>query len=81
MPRIPLVGPFEPGDQLLFYTDGVSEARNRAGEFFSLADCASVHARSDPATLVDRVGDEVIRHVGHAPDDDVALLLAYRDAA
>jgi serine phosphatase RsbU (regulator of sigma subunit) len=81
VPRIPLVSPFEPGDQLLFYTDGVSEARNRAGEFFSLADCASVHARSDPATLVDRVGDEVIRHVGHAPDDDVALLLAYRDAA
>ncbi|MGH3393240.1 MAG: hypothetical protein ACRDPO_00980 [Streptosporangiaceae bacterium] len=37
-----------------------------------MPDCAAVRAPSDPATLVARVGDEVIRHVGHAPDDDVA---------
>jgi hypothetical protein len=29
----------------------------------------------------DRLSDEMIRHVGHAPHDDVALLLIYRDAA
>lgn len=80
-PRIPVTIPFAPGDQVLFYTDGVAEARNRAGTFFPLADCAAVRAPRDPATLVARLGDEVIRHVGHAPDDDVALLLIYRDPA
>ena len=29
--------PFGPGDQMLFYTDGVSEARDKAGTFFPLA--------------------------------------------
>ena len=32
-------------------------------------------------TLVDRLGRELTRYVGHAPDDDVALLLVYRDVA
>jgi serine phosphatase RsbU (regulator of sigma subunit) len=78
VPRIPLVVPFGPGDGVLFYTDGVTEARNRAGDFFPLAGCASVTIPGDPATLVGRVADEVVRHVGRAPDDDLALLLAYR---
>ena len=79
-PRLPVSIPFEPGTEILFYTDGASEARNKAGEFFPLARCASVRSAS-PATRVDRLGDEIARHVGHAPDDDVALLLAYRDTA
>jgi len=81
LPRIPVMMSFQPGDQLLFYTDGATEARNKAGEFFPLADSSSVRSLPDPATLVDRLSDEVTRHVGHAPNDDVALLLAYRDAA
>jgi serine phosphatase RsbU (regulator of sigma subunit) len=81
-PRVPLTIPFGPGDQVLFYTDGASEARNKAGEFFPLAECDSLSgaavpaALADPRRLVDRLSDEVVRHVGHAPDDDVALLLA-----
>jgi serine phosphatase RsbU (regulator of sigma subunit) len=78
-PRIPVTIPLVPGDQVLFYTDGAAEARNRAGTFFPLVGCAAVRAPRDPATLVDRVSDEVIRHVGRAPDDDIALLLLYRD--
>jgi len=78
VPRIQHAISFAPGDALLFYTDGASEARNKAGEFFPLASCASVRAPGDPATLVDRLSDELARHVGHAPDDDVALLLVYR---
>ena len=78
VPRISLITTLEPGEGVLFYTDGASEARNKAGDFFPLTGCASVRSLDDPATLVDRLGDEVIRHVGHAPDDDVALLLAYR---
>ena len=81
VPRIPVTIAFEPGDALLFYTDGASEARNKAGVFFPLADCAALCASPDPATLADRLGDEVARHVGHAPDDDVALLVIYRDGA
>jgi serine phosphatase RsbU (regulator of sigma subunit) len=80
-PRVPVTIPFLPGDGVLFYTDGASEARNKAGEFFPLADCGAVTAPRDPGTLVDRLSEEVVRHVGHAPDDDIALLLAYRDAA
>jgi serine phosphatase RsbU (regulator of sigma subunit) len=79
VPRAPLIIPFAPGDGVLFYTDGVTEARNRAGEFFPLADSASLAGPDDPAALVSRLADEVIRYVGHAPDDDLALLLAYRD--
>ncbi len=52
-----------------------------AGVFFPLADSAAVRAAPDPATLPGRLGDEVIRHVGHAPDDDMALLVIYRDGA
>ena len=79
-PRIPVTIPFPPGTGILFYTDGASETRNKAGEFFPLAECDAVHDPSEPATLVDRLADEVIEYAGHAPDDDVALLLAYRDA-
>jgi serine phosphatase RsbU (regulator of sigma subunit) len=79
VPRIPVTIAFEPGDALLFYTDGTAEARNKAGAFFPLADCAAVRAPPDPATLPGRLSDEVIRYAGHAPDDDVALLVIYRD--
>jgi serine phosphatase RsbU (regulator of sigma subunit) len=74
-PRVPVTIPFGPGDQILFYTDGASEARNKAGEFFSLTECDAIHGPHDPDTLVDQLSDEVVRYVGHAPDDDVALLL------
>jgi hypothetical protein len=28
----------------------------------------------EPTALVDRLSKEIVRHVGHAPDDDIALL-------
>jgi serine phosphatase RsbU (regulator of sigma subunit) len=62
----------------LFYTDGISEERNRSGEFFPLAQQAAALAAGDPEALVRRLSAAVTQHVGHAPDDDVALLLAYR---
>ena len=77
--RTPFTIAFEPGDEVLFYTDGVSEARNKAGAFFPLASCASAAAGHDPGALVDRLSDEIIRYVGHAPEDDMALLLVYKD--
>jgi serine phosphatase RsbU (regulator of sigma subunit) len=80
-PRIPVTIPFEPGQEVLFYTDGASEARNPAGEFFPLATCPSVAAAGDPATLVGQLTDEIIQHVGHQPDDDIALLLVRRETS
>lgn len=80
-PRQTVTVPLSPGGRLLFYTDGIAEARNKAGEFFPLATCASLRAQVPPEALLDRLCREMTRHVGHAPDDDVALLLVYRDAA
>jgi serine phosphatase RsbU (regulator of sigma subunit) len=80
-PRISETIPFAPGDSVLFYTDGVSEARDKAGEFFPLTQCTAIKDSGDPASLVDRLSQEVIRHVGHEPDDDIALLAVRRVAA
>jgi len=72
--------PLRPGEPVLFYTDGLSEARNRAGEFFPLTEAASVQVPADPATLLGRLSAEVSRYVGHQPHDDMALLLVERTA-
>lgn len=80
-PRIPVTIPFEPGQEVLFYTDGASEARNKAGAFFPLARCPSISVPGDPATLVSRLSDEITKHIGHQPDDDVALLLVRRETS
>ena len=79
-PRSTVTIAFKPGDKVLFYTDGITEARNRAGEFFPLAESAALRAPQRPDTLVDRLCNEMNKHVGHTPDDDVALLLVSRDA-
>ena len=70
-----------PGDQILFYTDGVSEARGRSGEFFPLAQSRAVREAGDPDQILDALSAEVLRHVGHALDDDAAMLLIRREPA
>jgi serine phosphatase RsbU (regulator of sigma subunit) len=72
--------PLRPGEPVLFYTDGLSEARNRAGEFFPLTESAAVQVPAEPATLLGRLSAEVSRYAGHRPDDDMALLLVERTA-
>jgi serine phosphatase RsbU (regulator of sigma subunit) len=78
-PRIPVTIPLNGYEAVLFYTDGATDARNAAGTFFPLATCTSVLSGGRYETLVDRLSRELTRYVGHAPDDDIALLLAYRD--
>ena len=73
--------PFGPGDQLLFYTDGVSEARNTAGDFYPLSEHQALTAGQEPDTVLDRLQQDVLRHVGHALDDDAAMLLLRREPA
>jgi serine phosphatase RsbU (regulator of sigma subunit) len=77
-PRIVVTIPLAPGEDILFYTDGITEARNKAGDFFLLADSPALRGPPDPDTLIDRLSNEVTRYVGHAPDDDAALLLIAR---
>lgn len=74
------VGRFEarPGDLLLLYTDGVSEARNADGVFYPLAQrLPGLHA-GQPADLLDGVLADVDDWVGPAGLADDAALLAIR---
>jgi serine phosphatase RsbU (regulator of sigma subunit) len=79
-PRVVVTIPLAPGEDILFYTDGITEARNKTGDFFLLADSPALRGPPDPDTLIDRLGHEVTRHVGHPLNDDAALLLIARPA-
>ena len=71
--------PLQPGDALLLYTDGVTEARDARREFYPLEErVAEVAARAGGADgdLLDRLRDDLVRYVGAPLDDDAALLLA-----
>jgi hypothetical protein len=65
---------FGPDDQILFYTDGISEARDRSGAFYQLGGCGTLLNGLDPDAALDRLREDVIRHVGHELRDDAAML-------
>jgi len=59
--------PFKPGDLLLFYSDGVTEARNAAGELFGverLAECVRVNRNLEPEALVEAIRNSVFAFSG-----------------
>lgn len=71
--------PLQPGDALLLYTDGVTEARDARREFYPLEErVAEVAARAGgtDGDLLDRLRDDLVRYVGAPLDDDAALVLA-----
>lgn len=75
-----------PGDGLLVYTDGVTEAVNPAGEPYSLARLQGLLERLDcgaPAEMVETLADDVKAFRGDAPrHDDVTLMcLRFNGAA
>ena len=70
--------PFERGDTLLLYTDGVTEARDDTGEFYPLADRAAHWTRSSPEALVNHIRRDLLAHVGHRLDDDAAVIAIRR---
>ncbi|WP_053785109.1 PP2C family protein-serine/threonine phosphatase [Streptomyces sp. XY332] len=63
-----------PGDRLLVHTDGVTEARDAAGDFYPLAARIPVLAK-DPAGLVEAVWQDLVAFTDGGPRDDVALLV------
>ncbi|MFG2436675.1 PP2C family protein-serine/threonine phosphatase [Streptomyces sp. NPDC048508] len=71
---------FEAGDLLLLYTDGVIEARSPSGAFYPLAERLASFPASGPDTLLRRIHDDLVRHIGDEPADDAALLVIERTA-
>ncbi|MFF4545246.1 PP2C family protein-serine/threonine phosphatase [Streptomyces sp. NPDC001406] len=66
---------FSDGDQLLLYTDGVTEARDHGREFYPLADGLARHVCHEPARTLTALHDDLLAHVGGRLHDDAALLL------
>jgi sigma-B regulation protein RsbU (phosphoserine phosphatase) len=66
-----------PGDRLVLFTDGVTEAFNPAEELYGaqrLADEVHVHGGGTPAALVERICQSVTNFAGTAPQsDDITL--------
>ena len=76
----------EPGDALVLFTDGVSEAENLEGGILGTGDIgarlAALHGR-DADSMATAVDEAVIAHVGGDADalgDDVTLVVVSRDA-
>ncbi len=75
--------PFKPNDQLLLYTDGVSEARDGDRAFYPLderlallgAQVRRARASANGAALLDLLRADLLRHAGAPLEDDAALLL------
>jgi hypothetical protein len=64
-----------PGDRLVFCTDGMLEARDRAGRFFRLDDCLDTLRHPDLQAAADGLLEQLLAHTGRKLEDDVALLL------
>jgi serine phosphatase RsbU (regulator of sigma subunit) len=69
---------FNPGDTLLLYTDGTTEARDGAGRFFDLAAFLTGRPATSPADLTAQILAGLAAHAGARLDDDVALLVVRR---
>ncbi len=63
------------GDRLIFYTDGLLEARDRAGRYFRLDNCIDTLGRPDLDAAADEMLGRLAAHTGRKLDEDVAMLL------
>ncbi|WP_236062322.1 PP2C family protein-serine/threonine phosphatase [Actinacidiphila acididurans] len=79
---VPFAVDFRPGDQMLLYTDGVTEARDPAGAFYPLGLRAYLLREPDPQQALEILREDLIRHSqGPLHDDAAMLLLRYREPA
>ena len=69
------------GDRLVFYTDGLLEARDRAGRYFRLEDCLDTLGHPDLQAAADELLGRLLAHARRKLDDDVALLLVEATSA
>jgi len=71
----------EPGDILIGYTDGVTEALSADGRFFSKKQLLSVleQPADSGSDLVKRIKTKVLNHIQNAaPSDDITMLAVQR---
>ena len=74
--------PLQPGDFIVLFSDGVSEAMNEAGDEFSddrLLACINANRTQAPQTILDAVLKDVRAFCGDAPqsDDVTAVMVRY----
>ena len=77
--------PFEPGESLVLYTDGVTDARDRSGAFFPLAEVlsdilADPHGH-EPEGITETLRERLVAHTRGALHDDAAVLVLRRQYA
>jgi sigma-B regulation protein RsbU (phosphoserine phosphatase) len=72
----------EPGDSLLFYTDGITEAISEQGELFDCERLVRLLEEStglDPQRIVDRAVTRMFEWLGELPQsDDLTLFMVKR---
>jgi serine phosphatase RsbU (regulator of sigma subunit) len=66
---------FAPGEQLLLYTDGVTEARDETGHFYPLAYRAHLLKDLDAHGALQALRTDLVRHAAGPHHDDAAMLL------
>ncbi|MFB7668571.1 PP2C family protein-serine/threonine phosphatase [Kitasatospora sp. NPDC056138] len=72
---------FEPGDVLLLYTDGITEARNRDRVFYPLAERLGTWPGSSPEVLLKNAHRDLQTYVGGPLRDDGVLIAIERTPA
>ena len=70
----------QPGDRVLFYTDGAVETRSASGELFGLPRLADLFVRASleevpPSETVRRLSTSIVAYNGAGLSDDATLLL------
>ena len=73
----------EPGDGILFYSDGLIEAHDRTGEMFSTPRLQELVGERADSSLLDDLLKELYSFVGEGweQEDDITLLTLQRFAA
>ncbi len=72
--------PLQPGDRVLFYTDGVTETKTSDGEQFGVARLADLLVRAtldevSPVETIRRLSSAIMEHKHDQLSDDATLLL------
>ncbi|WP_345125337.1 PP2C family protein-serine/threonine phosphatase [Streptomyces chiangmaiensis] len=65
---------FRAGDQLLLYTDGVTETRDASGAFFPLLTWARDQLTTSPRQALNNLHHALLKHSGNNLNDDIAAI-------